>query len=457
MRQKEQGQVLLVALMILALLVIVGTAGLTLATSSKQASSGELDRTQALYAANAGVDKALVLLKADPLWQDINGTTLAGDFKDTSGKTVAHIDSVKVTTEARSWDRTVKTIVAQASAGRARKTVTVEAEIDAAPFNSYSGPGLNIAPANESASLTVYNGTEIHADFLYTGGTLTFAAGHGCGGSWKAIVGSSEPNDHWTVRATGTVEFNKSGYPGGGGGSGGSSSGGGGGGGSGGGGDTIVVYGDVYAAGFQPSNYSEFISPGDGQITNLSVPAFPDINLDIYRRAAKLMDALSLPGGTHYITGTSPINLNLDGKEGLYFIDGAVTLTGGSYSSRVTIVATDDISITGDTKNGGNSGALSLVTPGDIVIKGSGSSRVQVDAFLFAGGTGGTGGTLVVNRDATLTGGVNARWLAEEDGGKGKGKCCGKNVEVTFEEDSDAADQMPPGFPVTVKIISWKE
>ncbi|MEW6574407.1 MAG: hypothetical protein AB1374_12340 [Bacillota bacterium] len=441
MRRKEQGQVLLVALMVLALLVILGTAGLTLATSSKQAPTGELDRTQALYAANAGIDKALLLLKADPLWEDAGGTELAGDFKDTSGKTVAHIDSVKVTTEATSWDRTVKTIVAQASAGRARKTVTVEAEINAAPFTSYSGPGLNIVPEDSSASLTLENGTQVHTDLLYTGETLTFAAGHGCGGNWRAIVGSSDPDDHRTVRATGTVVFD----PSGGGGSGGSGSGGSGGG----GGSTYVVYGYVYASAFSHSDadLSKYISDGWQRGWDPDIPDYPDIDLDTYRQAAKLMDALNFPGGTHYLAGPCTISLS-DSMQGLYFIDGAVTLTGGSYSHRVTIVARDGITVQGNIAKSG--GALSLVTPSNIIVN-NGAGSVEVTALLFAGGT------LVVNRDATLTGGVNARGLAEEEGGKGKGKCCGKNVEVTFEEDSDAANQMPPGFPVTVKVISWKE
>ncbi|MEW6172699.1 MAG: hypothetical protein AB1510_06470 [Bacillota bacterium] len=447
MWRKEQGQALLVAMLVLTLLFLLGTASLTVAAYSKRASTGELDRTQAYYAANAGAEKALLLLKADPLWADINGTTLAGDFKDTSGKTVAHIDSVKVTTEATSWDRTVKTIVAQASAGQARKTVTVKAEIDAAPFTSYSGPGVNIVPVpgtSSSASLTLENGTQVHADLLYTGDSLTFAAGHGHHGEgedyWRAIVGTEDKPR--TVRATGTVKFDEYGCPGGGGG-------------SGGGGSTYVVYGYVYASQFTPSVPSSFINGGyqSGWVPNPPIPAYPDIDTDTYRQAAMLADAISMPGGTHYLTGPRTISLS-DSMQGLYFIDGAVTLTGGSYSSRVTIVARDGITVQGNiTKSGG---ALSLVTPGDIVVD-NGTNGVA--ALLFAGGT------LAVKSSATLTGGVNARWLAEEAGGGGGcggcgncGRCCcGRSVGVLFEADSSAAGQMSPGFPVIIKIISWKE
>ncbi|MCL6553110.1 MAG: hypothetical protein K6W08_08330, partial [Firmicutes bacterium] len=64
-------------------------------------------------------------------------------------------------------------------------------------------------------------------------------------------MGSSDPNDYWTVRATGTIVFDETGH---GGGSGGSGSGG-----SGSGSDTIVVYGYVYANRFDPENPSHYI------------------------------------------------------------------------------------------------------------------------------------------------------------------------------------------------------
>jgi Tfp pilus assembly protein PilX len=433
----EKGQATLLAVMVIAIIVILGTAGLTLATYSKRAATGSLDRTQALYAAEAGLEKALLLLKVDPLWEDSAGTTLGGDFKDAKGNKIARIDYVKVTTTESNWQKTVKTIVTQVSAGQVRKTLTAKVEITASPFISYAGLGVNIVPVDASAYLTLENGTQVHADLLYTGGTLTFAAGSGHHGSWRTIVGTADKPR--TVRAVGKVEFDTTGHGGGHGDSGGSSD--------------PVVYGYVYARQFTPSDPSQYISGGfqANWVPDPAIPAYPDIDLNTYRRAAKLMDVLNFPGGKHYLEGNQTITLS--SMKGLYFIDGEVTLKGGNCDQRVTIVARDGIIIKGNiTRNGG--GALSLVTPRDIVVD-NGSNNV---AALFF-----TGGTLAVKSSAALTGGVNARWLAEETssgGGRYSGYgqcCCGKSVGVLFEADTGLAGQMPAGFPVTVKVSSWKE
>lgn len=432
MRRNEQGQVLLAALMVLALLVVLGTAGLTLAASNKQASTGELDRTQALYAAEAGVNKALLLLKADPLWED-SGGQLAGDYKDASGKTVAHTDYVRVTTEASSWDSTVKTIVAQASAGQARRTLTVKAEIDAAPFTSYAGLGVNIVPVpgtSSPASLTLENGTEIHMDLLYKGGTLTFAAGRGYRSGWNSIVGSSEPDDHWIVRATGRVEFDMDGFPFG-------------------GSPDSVVYGYVYANTIRPPRPSRVLISDDYQanwIPNPPIPAYPDIDADTYRRAAKLMDAVGFPGGPHYFEGNTDITLN-ENMEGVYFVEGEATIAGGSYNKRVTIAARNGIKITHFiTRSTAGSTTLTLITPCDITID---KTVAAVRALLF------TDGNLVIDSSSgthLLLRGIYTRGLME----KGKGSC-GSGKVVKFIKDNDREDEMPPGFPVTVKILSWEE
>ncbi|HIE12600.1 MAG TPA: hypothetical protein EYP63_04105 [Desulfotomaculum sp.] len=118
MRRGEQGQALLAVLLVLALLVILGTASLTLATYSKQAATGELARLQALYAANAGVERAMLRVRDDPGGSigELNGLT--GCFNDAGGNEVGEIEYVKVEETVTSG---VYRVRAEASAGRAKK------------------------------------------------------------------------------------------------------------------------------------------------------------------------------------------------------------------------------------------------------------------------------------------------------------------------------------------------
>ncbi|MGB9868280.1 MAG: hypothetical protein ACPLPR_10375 [Bacillota bacterium] len=62
-RTSEWGQLLLLVLLVLCVVAIFGGAAITLATSHRQTAARQRNRMQAYYAADAGVERALVMIK----------------------------------------------------------------------------------------------------------------------------------------------------------------------------------------------------------------------------------------------------------------------------------------------------------------------------------------------------------------------------------------------------------
>lgn len=65
-RDGEKGQALVLTLIVLAVAMILSAATLTLATSHRLSVVKSIDRAQAFYTAQAGVERALAMIKNNP-------------------------------------------------------------------------------------------------------------------------------------------------------------------------------------------------------------------------------------------------------------------------------------------------------------------------------------------------------------------------------------------------------
>lgn len=88
----ESGQALLAVVLLLAIILILGAATLTLASSAKRVAIMQEHRTQAFYTTDAGVERAVAKLATAPEWRDSAGGVLAGSYPNKNGE----IEWVKV-------------------------------------------------------------------------------------------------------------------------------------------------------------------------------------------------------------------------------------------------------------------------------------------------------------------------------------------------------------------------
>ncbi|MGQ9513225.1 PilX N-terminal domain-containing pilus assembly protein, partial [Thermodesulfitimonas sp.] len=145
MRRSEDGQALLLTLAVLFLLTLLGAAGLTLATGSKQASMGERERLQALYIAEAGVEKALADLKQRLIYPAPGFESFRIANEPYAGGVIEEV-YVKKETVGNSVYYTITSVgkyPEEPRPGRlqARKIVKAKVLVGPDPFLAYGGPG----------------------------------------------------------------------------------------------------------------------------------------------------------------------------------------------------------------------------------------------------------------------------------------------------------------------------
>lgn len=142
----EAGQVLLLVLSVLFLLTILGAAGLVLAAGSKRASVAERERLQALYVAEAGVEKALADLKQRLIYPapGFESFRIAGE--PYAGGVIEEVYVTKETVGSSVY-YTITSVGKYPEKPRpgqlwARKAVKAKILVEPDPFLAYGGPGL---------------------------------------------------------------------------------------------------------------------------------------------------------------------------------------------------------------------------------------------------------------------------------------------------------------------------
>lgn len=421
MRRNDQGQAALVVIMLVALLALLGAAGLTLASYSRQASTGELDRTQALYVAEAGVERAIAKLKIDPLWRD--------GYIDVSfgGGT---INEVKLSELSKTAVNVRVKITSTGSYGSARKTVEADVTISYDPFMCGAGVtdngGVHIA-GDSAVDLTFYSApSDIAIGDSSNPTNLVFRGGSSGPAGTLNLYRTTNYRVVWgNVYAGGDVKVDRSTTSG------------------------YVVRGDVWAnGGISGKNYiNDGVNDGPDyhEDAGLNIPDFPS---GIDTTAADYYKNVALSyGDDNYFNG----NKTFTGKElsdmnGVYFVDGKATLdkNASGYTGRATIVAQsieiDGARITAATTGTNVRGLISLK---NTVAIGGNSSYKNVDAVILCGGT------LDVQEYLRIRGAVSTRGIVVR-------QTAGSYPEL-FRYREDLFRLFPPGMPYTVKIDSWKQ
>lgn len=183
--RNQYGQALLAVVLILAVSLLLGGATLTLAAGAKRMTLFQEFRTQALYTAEAGVERALAKLRSDPEWRDARGTTLAGPYPDEGAEGEIAGVVVEDATPQTGLGRLVE-VRADGRYREARKRLQVYARV-VSPADLFRG--LSILPAEPgevtlTGNVTVRGGAlvinsdlrvqgSVSVDTAYLGGIIT--------------------------------------------------------------------------------------------------------------------------------------------------------------------------------------------------------------------------------------------------------------------------------------------
>lgn len=402
MRQKEQGQALLVVLLVMALLVILGTATLTIATHSKLGATGESvkaqayyspgtsgtgdEAAQAYYAAVTGVERAIAKLKIDPLWPNadpqigvLDGDEAEGDF---AGGT---IEEVKIDRFSVSSSEVKAKITSTGRYRQARRKVEAQVTISHHPFITTEGGGVVIAG-------------EEYKQYQIDSTSVTPVFGEDLENRTRVVFGGKEDAETSTLDLLITTQSGK----------------------------PPVVCGDVYKKGDEDRNEvitiggggdHQQVIRGDAYVTAdllpytldriyddtppdnddvhypsvISIPEFPEL-IDpgatkaaafdnYYRRIAESYGSGNVKEGGYEFTDLSSL-------EGVYYVDGRAFIDGSSsgYATRATIVAKGDIIIKKNVilhPQPGSGAVRGFISRKNTLIRGSDS----VDGVFWCGDT----------------------------------------------------------------------
>lgn len=283
-----RGSALLLVVVVLTILLVLASGLMSLAGTESISGINQVNQMQAYYIAEAGVEKALVTLKLDPLWRaGFNGL----DYSD------GIIQGVTISTVASESTPNTSVVIIQSvgiSEG-AKKTVEVKARLSSDPYikaGHYLRAGTT--PLQELRSTSP---VEVHGDVFFAGD---------CRLDWDILING-------TIRAGNNVEILA----------------------------PARVTGDVCASGSifaEDETVDGLLYPGQ----SISVPPFPSLTADDLTFFRDVALAL---GDNHYFPGNHRFTqAELWNMQGIYFVEGRATVA-GVYSGRASIVASGDISI----------------------------------------------------------------------------------------------------------------
>ena len=144
-------------------------------------------------------------------------------------------------------------------------------------------------------------------------------------------------------------------------------------------------------------------------------------------------------GNSHYISGDTVFNtIKLQNISGLYYVEGNVYIS-GYYSGRATIVATGDIYIDASLTTASlTSNSLALICYHNINLELSALETV-INAVLWSEGS------LNIFNNASVLGAVMSSGISLNGN------------TLNYQYSANLVNQLPPGLPVFIDIIYWKE
>ncbi|MEW6769764.1 MAG: hypothetical protein AB1330_00030 [Bacillota bacterium] len=448
MRRNEQGQALLVVLMVMALLVILGTATLTLAHHSKIAATRESEREQAYYggyeaeqallAANSGIERAIGKLKIDPLWPDgTNQCPKEMDGDEAEGPCgQGTVEEVKINRSSVTATGVDVTITSTGKCGSAVRKVQAEVRVSYDPFMCAAGitnkGGVHIA-GQDAVDLIIYNTPWDYDPTIGSIGyptNLVFRGGSGGSPSTLTLYRKSYSENevvYGNVYAGGNVSIMSPND------------------------DGVVVTGDVSAKGTISGEV--YVSGNCYQNAGIKFPDFPS-GIDPTNEVINYyIEVAQSYGGDHYFDGDHSFTLDeFQNMNGVYFVNGKATMIQGgcdceAYTGRATIVA-KSIEIDGVkliAAPGNN--VRGLVSLENMGVEGSwGHTDRSKHVIILCGGTLNLHPSyLNAICGAVATRGMIMSLLGDE--------YC--THYLRYREDLFLL--YPPGMPYEVKVQSWRQ
>ncbi|MDI7249973.1 MAG: hypothetical protein QME93_07885 [Bacillota bacterium] len=334
MRDGGYASVLLAAVLALSL-ALTAFGAHQVGVASRKASGLDLDTAGARLAADTGLERISRYLAADPAWSD-------GSVADGPVGPRSRVERVEIAREGEVVR--VTSVGVSGAAYPVRKTVWARLRFGLVPLVGAYGGGVK---ALGGQPLELLGSAQLLSGLLVSGGLSL-------GGD--ASVGSdSEPRK---VYVSGDISSQKPG----------------------------AIRGSAYATG----TVSAAAATGEN-VSGWSPPeAFPDIGqvarlVELGRLQARLLE--SAGGEQRYFPGDHTFTAaDLAQMEGVYFVEGTAYLTGGSTSSRATIVAAGGIVLSDSLQAPG----FALIAGEDVVARNS--TLVHV-ALIVAGGDAGWGET----------------------------------------------------------------
>lgn len=399
MLRNQRGQALLLVLVMTTAIFMIGSAAVTLGTAARKNAIRDIWQKKAYYIAEAGIEKALAQLRNDPLWHSKSGKELADDYAGGAIEEVTVKD-----TDAQNEIGTLVKITSKGRYGKTHKTlevgvlVTTKADV----FK-----GLSILPENP-------------ADVEVTG---NFSLER-CGEQPRVII-------------NGDINFQSNG------------------------GNKKDIDAIVFASGK--------IDDKHGRVDNKNecfeydaIPSFPALPSAEWCRnnaTQSFMGDIIIGDVSKKCGNNRSIDLNIAtlNENGVYFIDGNVSIS-GTYYVPATIIATGDIFIEDLQRNDRDNGLLLTLIAlgsrsgknGDISAQGG---KQYIHAIIVANGF------FNANGNKNLFGSIIARGINIDD------KVSVKTVVTTdpylierslpefFKDNSALPEETYP----KLKIRSWLE
>jgi hypothetical protein len=404
--------VLLVVVLILAIILVLGAAALTLATGAKRVAIMQDHRTQAYYIADAGVERALAMLSADPT---LTGKVIDNQtYPDNSEGEIVQVSVIEDADNQPAFGRRVQII----SEGHFRE--------EGAPGHAQERLAVNVrvvSVADLLGGISILPPDPI--DDLETKGSVD--------------IDSESEDEQGLLLLNGSLTL----------------------------GESAEIEADVYVSGtVTDENGIEGICVQYYPF----IPPFPIFDEQWFRKQAEQSETFF--SKDPFVIGEPPgssggqVNLDISKlKSGkIYFIDGNVIIS-GEYSVPAIIVATGDIKGNkglkrkkdDDKRKDDDDSLITLIafgsknnTAGDVSIGSGGEydGEYDVEALIIAHGT------LRMWGNAKLLGGI----IAQNLGGQNQeGKLTG-TVEIECAP-SLVKQSLPPAIipPPLLTIESWKE
>ncbi|WP_187694911.1 pilus assembly PilX N-terminal domain-containing protein [Fervidicola ferrireducens] len=149
-KRSEGGQAFILVMLVLAVVAILGSATLTLTASHRQTAAKQRDRLQAYYAADAGIERALAIIKRNPtnFWSEfpLKGISYAGEGGRIESVTVERIPG---------GPGTVVKITSVGKFNNARKVIVAKVRIYRSKSPAELLKGISILPKERDSDINL--------------------------------------------------------------------------------------------------------------------------------------------------------------------------------------------------------------------------------------------------------------------------------------------------------------